>query len=209
MGTEAHSTTLSRTQTREDLLSSLRYRRSSGTLSEKPPSRVELLMKILSPWASISYGGCRFLRVARAETVRKLRAINNYYAEHCDDNLVNTVLNVEISREQEEYVLFHLTMEDCLFQPRSVVRATPLRGWADQPDNPQPIPILGETASLQEWLEWASRHDVECEQAPWNGSLWIHLGVRCSVRVCAEAGVPIQVWRVICLHHQRAGATGG
>ena len=84
-------------------------------------------MKILSPWASISYGGCRFLRVARAETVRKLRAINNYYAEHCDDNLANTVLNVKISREQEDYVLFYLPMEDCMFQPRSVVRAIPLR----------------------------------------------------------------------------------
>ena len=77
MGTEAHSTTLSRAQTREDLLNSLRYRQSSGTLSERPPSRVELLEKILSPWASISYGGSRFLRVARAETVRKLWAIKH------------------------------------------------------------------------------------------------------------------------------------
>ena len=114
---------------------------------------------MLSPWASISYGGCRFLRVARAETVRKLPAVNNYYAEHCDNNLAHTILNVEISKEQEEYVLFHLTMEECLFQPRSVVRAIPLRRWADQPDNPQLIPNLRESASLQEWLEWASRHD--------------------------------------------------
>ena len=63
---------------------------------------------MLSPWATISYGGCRFLRVARAETVRKIRAVNKYYAEHCDDNLADTVLNVEISSDQEEYVLFRL-----------------------------------------------------------------------------------------------------
>ena len=132
IGTEAHANALSRAQTREDLLNSLRYRRLSGTLSKKPPSRVELLEEILSPWASISYGGCRFLRVARAETVRKLRAVN-YYAEHCNDNLADTILNVEILKKQEEYVLFHLTMEESLFQPWSVVRAIPLCGWGDQP----------------------------------------------------------------------------
>ena len=114
---------------------------------------------MLSPWASISYGGCRFLRVEREETVKKLQAVNNYYAEHCDDTLADTILNVEISKEQEKYVLFHLTMEECLFQPQSVVRAIPLRGWADQPDNPHPIPNLRESASLQDWLDWADCHD--------------------------------------------------
>ena len=144
IGTEAHSKALSRAQTREDLLSSLRYRRSSGTLSKKPPSRVELLIEMLSPWATISYGGCRFLRVARAETVRKIRAVNQYYAAHCDDNLVDTVLNIEISRDQQDYVLFHLSMEECLHQPWSVIRAIPLHRWADQPGNPCPIPDLKE-----------------------------------------------------------------
>ena len=88
MGTEFHPTTFGKAQTREELLNSLRYRRSSGTLSERPPSRVELLEELLSPWASISYGGCRYLRVARAETIRKIRAINTYYVEpreHCPE----------------------------------------------------------------------------------------------------------------------------
>ena len=65
-----------------------------------------------------------------------------YYVEHNDDNLGSTVLNAEISTEEEEYVLFYLTMEDCMFQPRSTVKAIPLRGWADQPDHPHPIPNL-------------------------------------------------------------------
>ena len=121
IGTEAHSNALSRAQTREDLLSSLRYRRSSGTLSEKPPTPVVLLIEMLSPWATVSYGGCRFLRVARPETVRKIQAVNEYYAAHCDDNLADTMLNIEISNQQD-YLLFHPSMEECLHQPRSVVR---------------------------------------------------------------------------------------
>ena len=201
MGTEAHSTTLSRAQTREDLLNSVRYRRSSGTLSERPPSRVELREKMLSPWASISYGGCRFLRVARAETIRKLRAINSYYAEHRDDNLANTVLNVEVSREQEDYVLFYLTMEDCMFQPRSVV------GWADQPDHPHPIPNLGENASLQEWLDWADRHNRGVRASAMEWVLMDPSRGRMFSEFVQKPGVPIQVWRVIRFHHQRVGAT--
>ena len=99
---------------------------------------MELLEKLLSPWASITYGGCRYLRVARAETVRKLRAINAYYKRHRDDALATTILDVEISQGQEDYTLFFLTVEDCMYQPRSTVRAIPLRGWADQPDHPTP-----------------------------------------------------------------------
>ena len=77
VGTELHPTEINRARTREELLRCLRYRRSSGTLSERPPARVELLEEMLSPWASVTYGGCRYLRVARAETVRKIRAVND------------------------------------------------------------------------------------------------------------------------------------
>ena len=68
VGTELHPTDINRARTREELLQCLRYRRSTGTLSERPPVRVKLLEELLSPWASITYGGCRYLRVARTET---------------------------------------------------------------------------------------------------------------------------------------------
>ena len=42
-GTKLHPDALRRAQTREDLLGSLRYRRTNGDLSERPPTRVELL----------------------------------------------------------------------------------------------------------------------------------------------------------------------
>ena len=91
--------------------------------------------------------------------MRKIRAVNKYYAAHCDDNLAHTVLNIEILRDQQDYVLFHLSMEECLHQPRSVIRAIPLRGWADQPGNPRLIPDLKDSATLKDWLEWAAYHD--------------------------------------------------
>ena len=46
---------------------------------------MKLLEELLSPWASISYGGCRYLRVARAETVRKIRAVGDYYKTHKEE----------------------------------------------------------------------------------------------------------------------------
>ena len=107
------------------------------------PARVELLEEMLSPWASVTYGGCRYLRVARAETVRKIRAVSSYYKVHKEEKLAGSILDVEISPEQVDYVLFYLSMEQCMFQPRSVIKAIPLRGWADRPNHPQPISIYG------------------------------------------------------------------
>ena len=65
---------------------------------------MELLEEMLSPWASVTYRGCRYLRVARAETVRKLRAVNDYYKVHKEEKLAASILDVEISPEQVDYV---------------------------------------------------------------------------------------------------------
>ena len=66
--------------------------------------------------------------------MRKLRAINSYYKRHRDDDLAATILDVEISQGQEDYTLFLLTVEDCMHQPRSTVRAAPgLGGSAGSP----------------------------------------------------------------------------
>ena len=131
---------------------------------------MELLEKLLSPWASISYGGCQYLKVARVETIRKLRAVNTYYKDHRNDELGTTVLDVEISPGQVNYILFYLTMEDCMFQPRSTIKAIPLRGWADQPDPLYPIPNLPVGASLEDWLSWLTGTVEECVGVPWSGS---------------------------------------
>ena len=100
MGTEPHPAAINHARTREELLRCLRYRRSSGALSEGPPARVELLEEMLSPWASVTYGGCRYLRVARVGTVRKIRAVNKYFKVHKEEKLGACILDVEISPEQ-------------------------------------------------------------------------------------------------------------
>ena len=117
---------------------------------------MELLTDILSPWSSISYGGCRYLRVARAETIRKIRAVHNYYVRHSSNNLAESILNVNVSQNQQDYVLFNLSMEQCMYQPWSSCAAIPLRGWADQPSNPVPIPNLRSNSTLQDWLDWTA-----------------------------------------------------
>ena len=158
-GIELHPDSLRRAQTREDLLGSLRYRKTNGDLSARPPTRVELLTEILFPWSSISYGGCRFLRVARAETVGKFRAIYNYYVKYSAENLAESILNVDISQDQEDYVLFNLTMEQYRFQPQAPCTAVPLHCWTDQPDHTVPIPNLQSNSTLQDWLDWTAMNN--------------------------------------------------
>ena len=84
--------------------------------------------------------------------------MNNYYKVHREEELASSILDVEISPEQVDYILFYLSVEQCMFQPRSVIKAIPLQGWADQPDHPQPIPDLRPGASLEDWLGWADRY---------------------------------------------------
>ena len=100
VGTEPHPAAISHARTREELLRCLRYWRSSGTLSEAPPARVELLEEMLSPWASVTYGGCRYLRVARAETVRKIRGVNDYYKVHKEEKLAASILDARSPRSR-------------------------------------------------------------------------------------------------------------
>ena len=64
---------------------------------------------------------------------------------------METILNIKISRE--------ISMEQCLYQPWSVVTAILLRGWADQPGNPNRIPDLKGSATLKDWLDWAAQRD--------------------------------------------------
>ena len=85
--------------------------------------------------------------------------MGNYYTTHKEELTAGSILNVEISQEQVDYVLFYLSMEQCMFQPRAVIKAIPLRGWADQPDHPQPIPDLKAGATLDDWLRWAEHHN--------------------------------------------------
>ena len=71
VGTEIQTEGLKTARTREAIARGIRYRRKNATLAVKPPGRVMILMYLLSPWVNITYGGCRYLREARVETLRK------------------------------------------------------------------------------------------------------------------------------------------
>ena len=64
VGTEIQTGSLSSARTREAVGSCIRYRRRNGTLALSPPSRVMKLIELVSPWANVTYGGCRYLREA-------------------------------------------------------------------------------------------------------------------------------------------------
>ena len=49
-------------ETREAVVGAIRYRKSNGALASTPPSRVMILTDLMSKWANITYGGCRYLR---------------------------------------------------------------------------------------------------------------------------------------------------
>ena len=71
VGMEIQTDPLLSARSREDEAKCIHYRTATGAVSIGPSSTVEVLIRLFSPWLSISYGGCRYLRHARAETLRK------------------------------------------------------------------------------------------------------------------------------------------
>ena len=138
MGTEISSSSLAAVYTREDIVRSIRYNHSDKVISKRPPGRVELLVSLLSPWANITFGGCRYLWQVRAETLRKIRVFQEYFSDRQEESL----FNVLIGPAEEKYVLLGLTEEECRFDPGTWYVPVPLRGWANQPGHPVPAPDL-------------------------------------------------------------------
>ena len=109
VGTEIQTGNLSSAQTREAVARCIRYGKRDGTLALSPPSRVMTLIKLVSPWANITYGGCRYLREARLETLRKYSVLHKYFKEMNQPSIFERVLD----SKDEEYVLMGLTREEC------------------------------------------------------------------------------------------------
>ena len=78
VGTEIQTGSLSSARTRYAVASCIRYRRRDRTLAPSPPGRVMKLIELVSPWANITYGGCRYLREDRMETHRKYSVLQEF-----------------------------------------------------------------------------------------------------------------------------------
>ena len=60
-GLKYHPIAEEQAQTREDIMSSLRFRDNRDKLCEFPPPLVKVWTGLLGAWASPTFGGCRFL----------------------------------------------------------------------------------------------------------------------------------------------------
>ena len=67
------------------------------------------LIELTSPWANVTFGGCRYLREARLETLRKYSVLHEYFKDVNQPSIFNRALN----QEDEDYVLMGLSREDC------------------------------------------------------------------------------------------------
>ena len=81
VGTEIQTEGLASALTREAVARGICYRGKDGTLALSPPGRVMMLTKLVSPWVNITYGGCRYLREARLETLQKYSVLHEYFKE--------------------------------------------------------------------------------------------------------------------------------
>ena len=84
-----------------------------------------MLMGLVSPWANITYWGCRYLPEARAETLRMYSVLHKYFRE------LNqlSIFDRNLDPEDEEYVLMSLTREERTPDPRAAYEPMAIRGW--------------------------------------------------------------------------------
>ena len=155
VGTEIQRGGLASAQTREAVARGIRYRRKGGTLALSPPGRVMMLTELVSPWANITYGGCRYLREARLETLRKYSVLHEYFKELDQPSIFDRVLDPE----DEEYVLMALPREECTPDPSAAHEPVAIRGWGNMPGSHVPVPGFGLEETALTWVNWAQDHD--------------------------------------------------
>ena len=136
-----------------------------------PPSRVMTLIELVSPWANVTYGGCRYLREARLETLSKYSVLHEYFKELNQPSIFDRVLDLE----DEEYVLIGLTREECTSVSSAAYEAVAIRSWATVPGSRVPVPEFGLKETAVTWVNWARDHDqrlraavLECSLTAWD-----------------------------------------
>ena len=98
-------------------------------MSPLPPSRVMKLIELVSLWANVNYGGCRYLRETRLETLRKYSVLHEYFKDVNQPSIFYRVLN----QEEEDYVLMGLSREDCTPLSNAVYDTVPICSWSQYP----------------------------------------------------------------------------
>ena len=58
-------------------MGSLRFRTETGSLSNRSPDRVEMMVQLVGDWPTISFGGCRYLHQARYWFTRQYQLLSH------------------------------------------------------------------------------------------------------------------------------------
>ena len=98
-----------------------------------------MLMGLVSPSANITYGGCRYLREARSETLRKYSVLHEYFGELNQ----SSIFNRSLSPEDEEYVLMSLSREECTPNSGAAYEPVAIRSWGRLPGQAVPVREYG------------------------------------------------------------------
>ena len=80
---------------RSELLQALRVRMEDGSLSDSPPSRIELIGSLMGSWPTVTFGGCRFLHQARWWWWHQVRILK-------ESNCVELVMPYPVTDEMRE-----------------------------------------------------------------------------------------------------------
>ena len=154
-GTEIQMNQLLSAQSRKDIAQCICYRTQTRAISSGPPSRVEVLTRFYSPWSNISYGGCRYLRQAGVETLRKYEVLHEYVASRDNESMFSRALVDEDRRN----VLQGLLSSECHPTPDLPVGGVPLRSWGQIPSHGVPSLRFGARANIQDWTRFIRTHD--------------------------------------------------
>ena len=154
-GTEIQTGQLLSAQSRKDIAQCIRCRTQTRADSTGPPSRVEILTRLYSLWSNISYGGCRYLRQARVETLRKYEVLHEYVASR--DN--RSMFSRPLVDEDRRYVLLGLPSGECRPSSDQPAGGVPLHGWGEIPSHEVPAPRFGAQATTQDWTRFSRTHN--------------------------------------------------
>ena len=91
-GTEIDYRALEGARTRTESMGSLRFRTETGSLSDRSPDRVEIMVQLVGDWPTISFGGCRYLHQARYWFTRQYQLLS-YLSEAEGMGLYNEKLS--------------------------------------------------------------------------------------------------------------------
>ena len=97
------------------------------------------------------------MRVARAETLRKVQEIRSLFME-LGEEIGESVLNMDVSEEQCEYVRMGLSEDDCVLEVSSQREVATGRGWTYVSNYPVPVSNLRSGSLITDWLEWATKN---------------------------------------------------